>query len=92
MSHAEMEVSCGKKSIIVTFINIKTQWGYGFKYPHPEEFPSSRIRGIRFVYENNFNHSLTHYDRHLKNVDGNSFGWVFPLLLHSFGNFCSCST
>ena len=33
MSHAEMEVSCGKKLIIVTFINIKTQWGYGFKYP-----------------------------------------------------------
>ena len=70
-------------------MNIKTQWGYGFKYPHPEKFPSSRIRGIRFAYENN---SVTRYDRHLKNVDGNSFGWVSPHLLHSFGNFCSCST
>ena len=38
------------------------------------------------------NHSLTRYDHHLKNVDGNSFGWVFPHLLHSFDNFFSCST
>ena len=54
MSHADMEISCGQTLIMVTFINIKTQWGYSFKYPHPEEFPSSMIQGIRFLYENNF--------------------------------------
>ena len=48
------EINSRFKSVIVTFINIKTQWGYGFKYPHPNEFPCSRIRWIRFVYENNF--------------------------------------
>ena len=36
--------------------------------------------------------SLTHYDPHLKNVDGNSLSWVFHYLLRSFGNFCSGNT
>ena len=79
--------SWGQALIIVIFINIKTLGGYGFKYPHPEVFPSSRIRGTRFVYKNFYNHLLTHYDSHLKNVDGKSFAWVLPYLLHSFATF-----
>ena len=37
--------------MIVTFINLKNHWGNGFRYPHPKEFPSSRIQGICFVYK-----------------------------------------
>ena len=48
-----MEISCGQKLIIVTFIN-GAQWDYDFKYRHPEESPSSRIQGICFAYKNNF--------------------------------------
>ena len=34
-----------------------------------------------------FQSFLTHYDRHLENVDGKCFGWVLPCLLHSFATF-----
>ena len=36
------EIICRFKLIIVNFVNMMTQWGYGFKYPHPKEFPLVR--------------------------------------------------
>ena len=54
ISYAKMEICSGWKLIIVTFINFKTQWGYDFKYSHSKIFSSSRVRGIRFVYQNDF--------------------------------------
>ena len=50
------------------------------------------MRNPFFLWKEFHNHLLTSYDFHLKNVHGNSFGWVFFHLLHSFGNFCNCST